>query len=222
MYLSYLSCFLIIELFVCFFSSSSSFFRRSWEFVSSGCYLIGAGKHQIVTGQMSVVFRSTVGAPVTSGLFFTRAFIHGKVFHSKRYVKVKQRNSYTVMFKEEGSYCMSYGHIECFAKIRLHSLCMLQGGTEDFFFSGPFFYIPPKAHTNFHNPPKQSAEKLIPPLLPLNRYQNKYLYTFVLLIFASTNFRDFKIIAKFNMREKKYFAKFAHAKINTLLLSKSN
>lgn len=84
--------------------------------------MIGAAKHEIVTGQMAVVFRSTVGAPVTSGLFFTRVFINGKVFHSKRYVKVKQRNSYTVTFKEEGSYSMSYGHIECFAKVR-HICC---------------------------------------------------------------------------------------------------
>ena len=49
--------------------------------------------------------------------------------------------------------------------IRLHSLCMLQGGggggAEDFFFfsAARFFFIPPKVHTNFQNPPKQSAEK---------------------------------------------------------------
>lgn len=71
---------------------------------------------------MAVVLRATVGAPVTSALFFERALIHGRVFHSKRYKKVKQRNSYTVMFKEEGSYSMSYGHIECFAKVR-HICC---------------------------------------------------------------------------------------------------
>lgn len=100
------------------------FSRRSWEFVSSGCYLIGAAKHEIVTGQMAVILRAAVGAPVTSGLFFARALIHGPVFHSKHYEKVKQRNSYTVMFKEEGENCASYGHIECFAKVRhIHCHC---------------------------------------------------------------------------------------------------
>ena len=50
--------------------------------------------------------------------------------------------------------------------IRLHSLCMLQGGAEDFFFSGSFFYIPPQGPYKFSEPPKQSAEKLIPPPPP--------------------------------------------------------
>ena len=92
------------------------FYRRSWEFVSDGCYLIGAAKHQNVTGQMAVVLSVTVGAPITSGFFFARALISGRVLHSKHYERVQQRNSYTVMFKEEGS--MSYGQIECFAKAR--------------------------------------------------------------------------------------------------------
>ena len=50
--------------------------------------------------------------------------------------------------------------------LRLHSLCMLQGGAEDFFFSGSFFYIPPQGPYKFSEPPKQSAEKLIPPPPP--------------------------------------------------------
>ena len=33
------------------------------------------------------------------------------------------------------------------------------GGAEDFFFQRLVFLYPPKVHTNFHNPPKQSAEK---------------------------------------------------------------
>ena len=58
-------------------------------------------------------------------------------------------------------------------KLGLHTLCMLQGGggggAEDFFFSGSFFYIPPQGPYKFSEPPKQSAEKLIPPSpLPRN------------------------------------------------------
>ena len=71
--------------------------------------------------------------------------------------------------------------------IRLHSLCMLQGGAEDFFFSGSFFYIPPQGPYKFSEPPKQSAEKLIPPppspLPPPKKYQNKYLYNSKLYMF---------------------------------------
>ena len=55
--------------------------------------------------------------------------------------------------------------VQC-AALRLHSLCILQGGAEDFFFSGSFFYIPPQGPYKFSEPPKQSAEKLIPPLPP--------------------------------------------------------
>ena len=72
--------------------------------------------------------------------------------------------------------------------VRLHSLCMLQGGAEDFFFSGSFFYIPPQGPYKFSEPPKQSAEKLIPPpppspLPPPKKYQNKYLYNSKLYMF---------------------------------------
>ena len=43
--------------------------------------------------------------------------------------------------------------------LRLHSLCILQGGAEDFFFSGSFFlYPPPKVHTNFQNPPSNQPK----------------------------------------------------------------
>ena len=68
-------------------------------------------------------------------------------------------------------------------ELRLHSLCMLQGGAEDFFFSGSFFYIPPQGPYKFSEPPKQSAEKLIPPLPPPKKYQNKYLYNSKLYMF---------------------------------------
>ena len=69
------------------------------------------------------------------------------------------------------------------SKLRLHSLCILQGGAEDFFFSGSFFYIPPQGPYKFSEPPKQSAEKLIPPLPPPKKYQNKYLYNSKLYMF---------------------------------------
>ena len=58
------------------------------------------------------------------------------------------------------------------------------GGAEDFFFSGSFFYIPPKVHTNFHNPPSnQPKNEYSPLLLPHKKYQNKYLYNSTLYMF---------------------------------------
>ena len=92
------------------------FYWRSWQFVSVGCYMIGVAKYQDVTGSMALTLRAIVGAPVSSGYFFKRALIHGRVFHSKSYGRAQQRNSYTVMFKEEGS--VGYGQIECFIKVR--------------------------------------------------------------------------------------------------------
>lgn len=67
---------------------------------------------------MVVILRAVVGVLVISGLFFVRVFIYGRVFYLKYYEKVKQRNSYIVMFKEEGENCASYGYIECFVKVR--------------------------------------------------------------------------------------------------------
>ena len=81
-----------------------------------GCYMIGVAKYQDVTGPMALTLRAIVCAPVSSGYFFKRALIHGRVFHSKSYDRAQQRNSYTVMFKEEGS--VGYGQIECFVKVR--------------------------------------------------------------------------------------------------------
>lgn len=78
--------------------------------------MIGAAKYQNVTGPMAIILRAIAGAPVSRGYFFKRALIHGRVFHSKSYGRVLQRNSYTVMFKEEDS--VAYGQIECFAKVR--------------------------------------------------------------------------------------------------------
>ena len=69
-------------------------------------------------------------------------------------------------------------------RYRLHSLCILQGGQRIFFSAARFFYIPPpQGPYKFSEPPKQSAEKLIPPLPPPKKYQNKYLYNSKLYMF---------------------------------------
>ena len=65
----------------------------------------------------------------------------------------------------------------------IHYVSYRGGGAEDFFFSGSFFYIPPQGPYKFSEPPKQSAEKLIPPLPPPKKYQNKYLYNSKLYMF---------------------------------------
>ena len=66
----------------------------------------------------------------------------------------------------------------------IHYVCYRGAGAEDFFFSGSFFYIPPKVHTNFHNPPPSNQSKNeYPPLLPHKTYENKYLYNSTLYMF---------------------------------------
>ena len=63
------------------------------------------------------------------------------------------------------------------------------GGEEDFFFSAARFFIsppPPRSIQIFIIPPKQSAKKLIPPLFPHKKYQNKYLYNSTLYMFENS------------------------------------
>lgn len=102
------------RLLICYFCFF--YFRRSWEFVCEGCYLIGIGKHQKVSGEMAIVLRDVISASAMTTFLFHRALIHGRIYHSKCYGRVHQRNSYTVTFQEEGS--LSYGQIECFIKVR--------------------------------------------------------------------------------------------------------
>ena len=54
---------------------------------------------------------------------------------------------------------------------RLHSLCILQGGAEDFFFSGSFFYIPPPRSIQIFRTPQAISRKINtpPPPSPLPR-----------------------------------------------------
>ena len=53
----------------------------------------------------------------------------------------------------------------------LHSLCILQGGAEDFFFSGSFFYIPPPRSIQIFRTPQAISRKINtpPPPSPLPR-----------------------------------------------------
>ena len=64
---------------------------------------------------MAIALRDVISAPAMTTFLFHRALIHGRVYHSKCYGRVHQRNSYTVTF-QEGS--LSYGQIECFVKVR--------------------------------------------------------------------------------------------------------
>lgn len=57
------------------------------------------------------------------------------------------------------------------------------GGGRGFFFQRLVFLYPPQGPYKFSEPPKQSAEKLIPPLPPPKKYQNKYLYNSKLYMF---------------------------------------
>ena len=102
------------SLLICYFCFF--YFRKSWEFVCEECYLIGVGKHQNVCGEMAIALRDVVSAPAMTTFLFQRALIRGRGFHSKRYGRVHQRNSYTVIFQDDSS--LSYGQIECFAKVK--------------------------------------------------------------------------------------------------------
>ena len=47
---------------------------------------------------------------------FKRVKIHGKIFHSRQYTRVRVRNSYTVKFVEHSTKLNTYGHVECFVQ----------------------------------------------------------------------------------------------------------
>ena len=52
---------------------------------------------------MAIARRDVVSAPAMTTFLFQRALTHGRVFHSKRYGRIHQRNSYTVIFQDEGT-----------------------------------------------------------------------------------------------------------------------
>lgn len=78
--------------------------------------MIEVGKHQKVSGEMAIALRNVISASAMTTFLFQRALIHRRVFHSKRYGRVHQRNSYTVIFQDDSS--LSYSQIECFAKVK--------------------------------------------------------------------------------------------------------
>ena len=81
-------------------------------------------------------------------------------------------------------FTVSFSHLHY--NVRLHSLCMLQGGAEDFFFSGSFFYIPPPRSIQIFRTPQAISRKINTPPSPLpppKKYQNKYLYNSKLYMF---------------------------------------
>ena len=73
---------------------------------------------------------------------------------------------------------------QCWTMVRLHSLCMLQGGRGFFFSAARFFISPPRSIQIFIIPQAISRKmNTPPPLLPHKKYQNKYLYNSTLYMF---------------------------------------